>query len=105
MMQSTRQINQFTRMGDYVLISFNERLVESEEEPQYAYDSTKVKLMATRADVIQALMRIKYKDMESEFAARINGGEEELTHSQWREQAKLIADEFEVAAAEMLNSN
>lgn len=96
-MQSTRQVNKFTRMGDHVLISFNEQEVENEDGTQYLYDSTKVKLMATRAEVIQFIIRIKYKDIESELAARLNGGDEEAAHEAWRGQAKLIADEFETA--------
>lgn len=101
-MRSTDKFNQFTRIGDYVLINFNERLIESEEGNQYEYDSTKVQLLTPRREVIQAIMRIKYPDMESEFAARINVGDEADEHEAWREQAKAIADSIELFYGELL---
>lgn len=96
-MQSNSKLNKFTRSGQYVQISFNEREIESAEgETQYKYDYAKVSLLAKRDDVIQSLMRIKYKDIDAEFAANLNGGDEQLAHSEWRETCKSIADDFEV---------
>lgn len=96
-MQSADKRRNFERMGKYVLINFNERGVEQPdtEEVHYQYDSVKIPLITKRKDVIQSIMRVRYPDIDSEFAARINGGEEQIEHDQWREQAKTIADRFE----------
>lgn len=105
-MRSIVKRNKFERMGDFILISFNERMVAVESEPetetQYEYDAAKVKLLAPRKEVIQTIMRTRYPDMDSEFAARINGGTEEEEHESLRVTAKLIADEFEIYVSSVL---
>lgn len=95
-MQSATKRNKFERMGQFVQICFNEQMTQIDEEDIfYNYDTTKVKIFSKRNEVIQSIVRIRYKDMDSEFAARINGGQELTDHNEWREQSKLIATEFE----------
>ena len=108
-MQSSVRRNKFERMGEFVLICINEDTLEvattdMNTDTQYSYDSTKVKLLSNRDEVIQTIMRIKYKDIDSEFAARLNGGTDEETHDAWRLVAKGIADEFMVYVANELNT-
>ena len=98
-MQSSVRRNKFERMGEFVLICINEDTLEvsptdTNIDTQYYYDSTKVKLLSNRDEVIQAIMRIRYKDIDSEFAARLNGGTDEEAHAAWRIVAKGVADEF-----------
>ena len=94
-MQSNTKVNKFTRMGQHVQVAFNEQEIINEEDTQYKYDSVKITLLSKRDDVIQSLMCIKYKDIDAEFAANLNGGDDQLAHSEWRNQCKAIADEFE----------
>ena len=94
-MQSNTKVSKFTRMGKFVQVAFNEHEIANEENTQYKYDYVKVSLLAKREDVIQSLMRIKYKDIDAEFAANLNGGEEQSAHNEWRLTCKIIADEFE----------
>ena len=95
-MQSNVKVNKFTRMGQYVQIAFNEtESVDEEENTTYHYESAKVKILNDRASVIQTLVRIKYKEIDAEFAANLNGGEEQSAHNEWRLTCKSIADEFE----------
>jgi glycine/serine hydroxymethyltransferase len=77
---------------------------EIEETTQYSYDSTKVSLFSPRDEVIQSIMRIKYKDIDSEFAARLNGGTDEEAHAAWRVVAKGVADEFTAYVESELNT-
>jgi hypothetical protein len=109
-MQSSVRRNKFERMGEFVLICINEDTLEvattdTDIDTQYYYDSTKVKLLSNRDEVIQTIMRIRYKDIDSEFAARLNGGVDELAHAEWRLIAKSVADEFEVYASNELSNN
>lgn len=101
-MKSNTKHNKFTKMGQFVMIAFNERELQIEGETQYQYDSAKVLLLSKRCDVIQAIIRIKYPDLDSELAARMNGGDDQEQHEAWRVTAKAVADEFEVYAAETL---
>lgn len=108
-MQSSVRRNKFERMGEFVLICINEDTLEvattdTEASTQYYYDSTKVRLLSGRDEVIQAIMRIRYKDIDSEFAARLNGGTDEETHAAWRLAAKGVADEFTTYVASELNT-
>lgn len=108
-MQSSVRRNKFERMGEFVLICINESVemvkspIDDEITTHYCYDSAKVELLAPRERVIQSLMRIMYKNIEDEFAARLNGGVDELAHAEWRLIAKSVADEFELYALEELN--
>jgi hypothetical protein len=105
-MQSATKRNKFEMMGQYVLICFNEQEIlptEEDGETQYQYDSAKVPLLAKRCDVIQSLIKIKYPDLDSEFAARINGGDEQEQHGAWRVTAKAVADAFEVYVKDSLS--
>lgn len=105
-MQSTTKRNKFEMMGQYVLICFNEQEIlpiEEDGETYYQYDFTKVPLLTKRCDIIQAIIRIKYPDLDSEFAARVNGGDEQEEHDAWRLIAKAVADEFEVSVKDLLS--
>lgn len=105
-MQSVTKRDKFEKMGQYVLICFNEQEIlptEEDGETHYQYDSAKVPLLSKRCDVIQAIIRIKYPDLDSELAARMNGGDEQEGHEAWRVAAKAVADEFEVYVAESLS--
>ena len=109
-MQSSVKRNKFERMGEFVLICINEDTLEvsttdTNIDTQYYYDSTKVKLLSNRDEVIQAIIRIKYKDIDSEFAARLNGGTDEETHAAWRLVAKGVADEFATYVASELGAH
>jgi hypothetical protein len=108
-MQSSVRRNKFERMGGFVLICINEDTSEvtpldTEASTQYSYDSTKVSLFSPREEVIQAIMRIKYKDIDSEFAARLNGGTEGEAHAAWRLVAKGVADELTAYVESELNT-
>lgn len=108
-MQSSVRRDKFERMGEFVLICINEDTFEvaptdMDVDTQYYYDSTKVKLPSSRDEVIQAIMRIKYKDVDSEFAARLNGGTDEEAHTEWRLVAKGVADEFTAYVASEINT-
>ncbi len=110
-MQSSVRRDKFERMGEFVLICINEGIEVAssmddgiEATTQYCYDSAKVHLMSQRDEVIQAIMRIKYKDIDSEFTARLNGGTDEETHAAWRLVAKGVADEFATYVASELNT-
>lgn len=110
-MKSNVKRDKFERMGEFVLICINESIEEVgsidggiEATTQYCYDSTKVNLMSQRDAVIQAIMRIKYKDVDSEFAARLNGGTDEEAHTEWRLVAKGVADEFTAYVESELNT-
>lgn len=108
-MQSSVRRSKFERMGGFVLICINEDTSEvtpldTEASTQYSYDSTKVSLFSPRDEVIQAIMRIRYKDIDSEFAAVLNGGTDEENHAAWRLVAKGVADEFELYVVNELNT-
>lgn len=110
-MQSSVKRDKFERMGEFVLICINEGIEVAssmddgiEATTQYCYDSAKVHLMSQRDEVIQAIMRIKYKDVDSEFAARLNGGTDEEAHTEWRLVAKGVADEFTAYVASEINT-
>lgn len=110
-MQSSVKRDKFERMGEFVLICINESvgtistMYDEGVTTQYCYDSAKVKLLSHRDEVIQSIMRIMYKDIESEFAARLNGGTDELAHAEWRLMAKSVADEFELYVSNELSNN
>lgn len=93
-MQSNTKHNKFTKMGQFVLIAFNERELQIEDETHYQYDSAKVLLCSGRDEVIDVLVKIKYPTFDKEIAAIANGGEAAQKHSEWRVTAKIIADEF-----------
>lgn len=95
-MQSNTKHNKFTKMGQFVLIAFNERELQIEDETHYQYDSAKVPLCSSRDEVISALVKIKYPTFDKEIAAIQNGGEDVQAHSDCRVTAKLIANEFVV---------
>lgn len=97
MMQSNKKVSKFTRMGQYVHVAFNETEGVTEEgDVTYHYESAKIPLLGSREKVIQALVRIKYKDIDSELAANLNGGTEQAEHAAWRTKCKQVATEFEV---------
>lgn len=95
-MQSTNKRNKFEMMGQFVAISFNEQEIAAtdETEKQYQYDFAKVPLCSSRDEIINALVKIRYKTFDKEIAAITNGGQYAQEHSDWRVTAKLIADEF-----------
>lgn len=108
-MQSSVRRNKFERMGEFVIICINGDTLEVATtdtyiDTQYCYDSTKVRLLSSRDEVIQAIMRIRYKDIDSEFAARLNGGTDEEIHAAWRVVAKGVADEFATYVASEINT-
>lgn len=109
-MQSSVKRDKFERMGEFVLICINESVEVGSSmhdevvTTQYSYESAKVRLLSSRDEVIQAIMRIKYKDIDSEFAARLNGGTDEETHAAWRVVAKGVADEFTAYVESELNT-
>lgn len=102
-MQSTEKRNKFERMGGCVLICINEEEMTNDGISSFKYNSVKVGLLDSRATVIQELIRIKYPDIDSEFAATLNGGDDALAHEEWRATAKLTANEFEEFVNGILN--
>lgn len=98
-MQSVTKRDKFEKMGQYVLICFNEEpLLPTVEgsELQYRYDTAKLPLGCARDVVIDTIVKIKYPTFDKEIAAILNGGIDSQEHSEWRVVAKLIADEFVV---------
>lgn len=105
-MQSATKRNKFEMMGHHVLVCFNEQEIlptEEGDDIRYQYDSAKVPLLSKRCDVIQSIIKIRYPNLDSEFAARMNGGDEQEQHEAWRVTAKVVADEFEVYVKDLLS--
>lgn len=87
---SSEQKQRIERVGDVGYIWWDEVVLTDYEDTQYSYYMVKFKKNCTRAELIQAVVRLRYPDYDAEIAALANGDPE---HQQWRQLAKELADE------------
>lgn len=90
--QSDKPLELYQRKGQYYLINFNEVVTINEEgEDVFTYTTTKVPVLATRDERIEALIATRYT-IQQEFAAINNGGERHNNYLAFRTQCKEVAD-------------
>ena len=96
--ESPTQLNTYEVLGDNLRIHFEEEVVNIEatedfdESVSYKYVTAYTVKVASRAEIVEAVMRCFYPSYGAEIASIQNGGSDRDTHQARRIQAKELAD-------------
>lgn len=70
--------------------------IDGGQTTQWVCDEIRVDKHTSRGALIETIIRTQYPDYGAELAAINNGGEDLAQYQSFREQAKTIADNFEM---------
>ena len=96
--ESPTQLNTYEVLGDNLRIHFEEEAVNTEATEDfdasvsYKYVTAYTTKVASRAEIVEAVMRCFYPSYGAEIASIQNGGSDRDTHQARRIQAKELAD-------------
>ena len=96
--ESPTQLNTYEVLGDNLRIHFEEEAVNIEATEDfdasvsYKYVTAYTTKLASRAEIVEAVMRCFYPSYGAEIADIQNGGSDKDTHQARRIQAKELAD-------------
>ena len=96
--ESPTQLNTYEVLGDNLRIHFEEEVVNIEASEDfdasvsYKYVTAYTTKVASRAEIVEAVMRCFYPSYGAEIASIQNGGSDRDTHQARRIQAKDLAD-------------